>query len=152
MNRLCQPLFRREILVCQPKFLELLGTPLRNLPLITQTLPKVRFVQILGGIRIDYREKLDSFDNCELLLLANIKLLAAGMGVVGHYQMIVLLLVHLVAARLLRCVLVCCHLLAYPGADVDGTLIEISLLQLFGLLGFDLVSVALVLVDHQSAV
>ena len=53
VNGLSQPLLRSEILIRQPKFLELFVAPLGNFLLLTEPLPKLRLVQILGGIGID---------------------------------------------------------------------------------------------------
>ena len=99
VDGLSQPLLRSEILVRQPKLLELFVTPLGNLPLLTEPLPKLRFVQILGGVRIDNGKELDAFHYSELLLFSDIQLFAIFVLIVLE-KVIIFLFVHLVATGL----------------------------------------------------
>ena len=151
VNGLSQPLLRSEILVRQPKFLELFVAPLGNFLLLTKPLPKLRLVQILGGIGIDNGKELYAFYYCELLLFTNIQLFAIIMLIVLQ-KVITFLIIHLVATGLLRRLFIQMQLICDPCADIYWTLVEISLFQFLCELWLDLVCVALVLVNHETAI
>jgi hypothetical protein len=127
VNSLSQPLLRSKIFVRQPKLLELFVAPFWNFPLLTEPLPKLRLIQILGCVWIYYREKLDAFYYCELLLFPNIQLFAILVLIVLK-KVVIFLFIHLIATTgLLWRIFVKMQLICYPCADVYWTLVEISL-------------------------
>jgi len=88
MNCLNQPLFNCCMLIFCPEFFHLISSSFWNVVVILNFNPKAISVEINGSIASHYVIKLDSFNNCKLLLFSNIQSFAFLWVIARHDQVI----------------------------------------------------------------
>lgn len=99
MNGFDEPLFYGRVFILGPEFLHLVCRSLWNQLIFLDFLPKRISAQVRAGVRTDQLKQLDALDDGELLLLANIQLLAV-FSLALNQEIVVPLLQKLVATNI----------------------------------------------------
>ena len=128
MNGFDEPLFYGRVLILGPEFLHLVCRSLWNQLIFLDFLPKRISAQVRAGVRTDQLKQLDAFNDGELLLLANIQLLAV-FGLALNQEIVVSLLQKLVATNISQRLKVG-NPVNNPGSDIYLSKVKILHFQL----------------------
>ena len=133
------------------EFLHLLRSPLWNSIVLLNVEPEGVLVQILRVVGAHQREELKALDDCKLLLLADVEVLALVLICFEQY-VIIFLLNHFIAADFIWVLLVHCFINGFldPAVEVDCTFVEVFDLEQLSVVWLDLVCEALVLIDNHA--
>jgi len=99
VNGFDEPLFYGSVFILGPEFLHLVCRSLWNQLIFLDFLPKRISAQVRAGIRTDQLKQLDALHDGELLLLANIQLLAV-LSLALNQEIVVSLLQELVTTNI----------------------------------------------------